>query len=336
MKNMIERYVYDVTRRLPENSQNEVTKELIANIEDMLGEDRSDANIKKVLIELGEPRVLAENYRQKPRYLVSPEWMDDYIQTLKIVIIVFSSIALIGGLIDNILNPEATHLIEIIFEVFFSVISEIVQSALSAFAIVTIIFASISAYQQKNKKCQWSPENLPEIPKANVKKISRVESIIGLTMSIIFGTLFVYFIWNNQTFIGWFDGNDFERVTVAFFNDSVFRPFIPFVIINIITSVVVNILKLKTGHWNITIAIFHTIEQIMSVVILLVFVSTSNIVNPEFWIEAASYSTITVQQLSEGFSKGMIGLSWFVAVVTSIDILSSWYKTLKPKNKEIK
>lgn len=290
MKNMIERYVYDVTRRLPENTRIEVSRELAANIDDMLGEDRSEENIKKVLIELGEPRVLAANYRQKPRYLVSPEWMDDYLQTLKIVIIVFASISLVSGLIENILNPEATNLIEIIFEVFFSVISQIVQSALSAFAIVTIIFASISAYQQKNKtKCKWDPEDLPEVPKGNVRKISRVESIIGLTMSIIFGTLFIYFLWNNQTYIGWFEGNDFERVTVAFFNDSVFKPFMPFIIINIVISVAVNLVKLRVGHWNISVAVIHTFEQIISIIILFVFASTTNIVNPEYWVEAASH-----------------------------------------------
>ena len=89
---MIKRYVYDVTRRLPENQREEVGKELQANINDMLPNDPTEEDIKKVLVELGEPRILASSYRQKPRYLISPEWMDDYFQTLKIVMIVFGVI----------------------------------------------------------------------------------------------------------------------------------------------------------------------------------------------------------------------------------------------------
>jgi len=60
------------------------------------------------------------------------------------------------------------------------------------------------------------------------------------------------------------------------------------------------------------------------------------VVNPAFWTEAASYTTITVQQFSEGFSKGIYGLAWFIAVMGAIDILSTWFKTLKPKQKDLK
>jgi len=333
MKNMIERYVYDVTRRLPENQRSEVTKELIANIEDMLSDDHSEDNIKRTLIELGDPRILASNYRHKPRYLVSPEWMDDYLQTLKIVVVIFASISLVFGLLEHIMNPEATNIVGIVFEVFFTVISEVIQSALGAFAIVTIIFAGISAYHLNHKSSQWNPDKLPDLPKENVKKISRVESIIGLTLSIIFGSLFIYFAWKNQTYIGWFDGDDFERVTVAFFNSSVIDTFIPFFIINVVLAVIVNFMKLKSGHWTIGIAIAHTIEQIVSVIILFLFATSTNVVNPAYWVEASASTTITVEQFSEGYSKGIMGLAWFIAVVSAIDILSIWIKTLKPKTK---
>lgn len=333
MKNLIERYVYDVTRRLPEAQKSEVSKELTANIEDMLSEDHSEDNIKKVLIELGNPRILATNYRQKPRYLISPDWMEDYLQTLKIVIVIFASIALVFGLIEHIMNPEAENIVGIIFEVFFSVVGEIIQSAFSAFAIVTLIFAGISASQQNDKCLQWNPDKLPELPKENVKKISKVESIVGLTLSVIFGTLFVYFMWRNQTFIGWFDGDNFNTVKVVFFNATEIAKFIPLYIISVLLSVTVNLLKIKYGHWNLSVATVHTIEQVFSVIILFLFATNSNIVNYDFWIEAASYTTITAEQFSEGFSKGFIGLAWFVSVMSAIDILSIWVKTLKPKFK---
>lgn len=39
MNNLIERYVYDVTRRLPEKDRDEVSSELKSNIYDMLPEN---------------------------------------------------------------------------------------------------------------------------------------------------------------------------------------------------------------------------------------------------------------------------------------------------------
>ena len=90
MKNMIERYVYDVIRRLPEDNREEVKKELYLNIDDMLGSNRSEEHIEQILLELGEPRLLALKYQTKERYLISPAYYDDYIRVLKVVIIIFN------------------------------------------------------------------------------------------------------------------------------------------------------------------------------------------------------------------------------------------------------
>ena len=50
MSNLIERYVHDVARRLPEKDREDVKKELRANIYDMLPEGASEEAIKKVKV----------------------------------------------------------------------------------------------------------------------------------------------------------------------------------------------------------------------------------------------------------------------------------------------
>jgi hypothetical protein len=72
MEKMIERYIYAVTKRLPEAMKEEVKEELNGNIYDMLPENPTDEDIDKVLHELGHPRELARNYRCHDRYVVSP------------------------------------------------------------------------------------------------------------------------------------------------------------------------------------------------------------------------------------------------------------------------
>ena len=77
MENLIERYVYDVVRRLPEQEQDEVGAELRSNIYDMLPEDAGDADVCAAITELGSPLLLAEQYRQNPRCLISPALYDN-------------------------------------------------------------------------------------------------------------------------------------------------------------------------------------------------------------------------------------------------------------------
>jgi hypothetical protein len=68
---MIERYLYDVTKRLPEDIREDVRIELRSNIEDMLSDDPNDEEIERVLLELGSPAKLAVKYHPNPRYLIS-------------------------------------------------------------------------------------------------------------------------------------------------------------------------------------------------------------------------------------------------------------------------
>jgi len=60
MKQLIDRYIYDVVRRLAEKDRDEVSRELESNIYDMLPDDPSEEDIRKVLYDLGAPCGLAE------------------------------------------------------------------------------------------------------------------------------------------------------------------------------------------------------------------------------------------------------------------------------------
>lgn len=72
----IERYIYAVTKRLPESQREDVASELRSLIEDMLDERKqSEAataqEIEEVLMELGHPSLLAQKYRGKDRVLIA-------------------------------------------------------------------------------------------------------------------------------------------------------------------------------------------------------------------------------------------------------------------------
>ena len=95
--NLIERYVHDVARRLPEKEREDVKDELRANIYDMLPEGASEEQIRNVLYELGSPASLAGKYRQNPRYLISPAYYDEYVNVLKWVLPLVGVIVMVGN-----------------------------------------------------------------------------------------------------------------------------------------------------------------------------------------------------------------------------------------------
>src|SRR5688572_6124483 len=85
---MIERYVYVVTHRLPEAQREDVANELRATIEDMAadqakGEPVTDTQIAAALEQLGDPGQLADKYTRPRGYLIGPAWYETYIKTLK-------------------------------------------------------------------------------------------------------------------------------------------------------------------------------------------------------------------------------------------------------------
>ncbi len=336
MNDLIERYVYNVTKRLPEASRGEVAKELHANISDMLPENPKPEDIRKVLIELGEPRELAGGYREHQRYLISPKWMDEYLQVLKIVMIVFGSITLVFGLIDHIMNPEATTLIGIIGEVFGQVISEVIGSLFRAFTIVTLIFAAIDIYGTKYKKAPWNPDNLPKLPKMNVKKISRVESVIGLMCAAIFGSIFVYLLYYNQLYIGWYDGAGPHFDVIPLFSDAIVQTFVPLYIGALALTITSCLVKWKYAHWNVSVAIIHTIDKIFGLVIFLAFVQQPNLLNAEFLARASTFFEVAANDIATGVTEGATGFAIFLCFISLIDIIAAWVKALKPQSETIK
>ncbi|MDF2536663.1 MAG: hypothetical protein K0R18_2825, partial [Bacillales bacterium] len=113
---LIERYIYavtkrlpeaqredvaKVTKRLPEAQREDVAKELRGNIEDMLSDNPSQHEIEGVLIELGEPSKLATEFRGKKRYLIGPEHFDQYISILKIVAIILAIISFVSVFMES-------------------------------------------------------------------------------------------------------------------------------------------------------------------------------------------------------------------------------------------
>lgn len=328
MKQMIERYIYAVTKRLPENMRDEVKEELSANIRDMMSENPSDEEIDRVLHDLGHPRELAKNYRGQERYVISPLFYDDYLQVLKIVAIIFLAVTLVFGSIDAIMNVEAHSIFGGIVEVFAKIVSNAFSAFVSAFAWVTLIFWGID-YAARNKKWpEWKLSDLPDLPKPNTIKISRVESIVGLVFGTVFSAIFLVFLIRYIHLVGiYVDG----ELVVQIFNSQITDQFIVFFVISAVIGFMVSLLKINYGEWRIGLASIYTAHEILSIVLFLIFIHTEGLILYEAFEQVGIYFNLSASAVQGHFESGVTGFTVFISIMVSIDLILTWIKTLKGK-----
>ena len=322
MNDYIERYIYDVTKRLDEKQREDISKELEANIYDMLGEDQSVENIKTVLTTLGSPAKMAMNYKE-PRYLISPELFDDYKHVLVIVVAVFVGISFAVGIIDAV-TASGIAILEGVLETLFG---SILSAGFNAFAITTLIFAGIELYRKKVNP-PFKVDSLPKIPKVESKKNLRVEMIIESVFAIVFGYIFIHVLLTNYVNIDavW------DEVTLAYtgpvLSAWVANVFVPWFIAYLVLSVLIKVFQFKEGGFNKPLAIIYTILELTSLVIMSIVFTRANTFDAAF-----------VQTISTAFSidfayhvslavKGIVSLVW---IITTIELIVTWYKIYHPK-----
>ena len=253
---MIERYVYDVTRRLPKAQRDDIDQELRTLIEDMLsgrtgGASPSKEDVEAVLIELGRPRELAAKYRGTKRHLIGPEYFDTYWLIVRIVMAATTfgiTVALVVGLV---MTPPVNA-----WETIGTYFAAVIMGAVQAFAWVTLAFALIERFVKKSEikkigsemKGEWKPLDLPEVPKAKAR-IRPGEPIAGIVFSVIVIVLLNLFYDKIGIYILT------ETTTmVPIFNIDVFRSMLPLIDIILALSIVKEVFRLISGKHTLKLA----------------------------------------------------------------------------------
>ncbi|MFO8191941.1 MAG: hypothetical protein R6U08_04105 [Bacillota bacterium] len=228
---LVERYIYAVTRRLPEKQRGDIERELRSLIEDMLadrtgGDETSETDIEEVLMELGDPAEMADQYRMKKHFLIGPENFALYMLVIKIVLAAVVFGITLALAIGYVVEPPSS-----IWALIGGYLGSIFNAVLNAFAWVTLIFAifeyhDVNMAQEVNKKeekKQWCPADLPKLPLADVS-IKPAESIVGL----VFAVLAFILINTAEHLIGIYIFSE-EAATqiIPLFNHETFRSLLP-------------------------------------------------------------------------------------------------------------
>jgi len=346
MNKYIQAYLNEVNKYLSKEDQDEVTKELTANIYDMLHEDDSDdEQVKEVLNNLGDPVALASSYSTKPNYLISPRVYPEYIITLKkylpMIMLAFAIITNLSNIFEVVSHTNVDGL-----EVTRSVISSFISGALNGlfqgFAWITIGFV---IYDRNIKKANsnwevkkgylrydkdneydnetWTADKL-DISKENIVKDEKViplSTIIGNIISTLIGLAFILALTSEHLpFI--FNINHSLNVETIPFSPEFMHNVLIFGGITGVISLLNSIYALVIRRYTPKFFIANTITNIVSVIAMIIIFTTPNILFHDL-----SYNLNQVISF-QWYSVRNISIVVMI-IVAVVDIYSVGKKTFK-------
>ncbi len=314
---IVNRYIYAVTKSFSGKQKAEIEKELKANIDEMIEQNQSAATneekAKKAILELGDPEKLADNYRGTKRYIIGPKYYELYKFVLKIVIG-----AVIGGisialLVGSIFTANQTFVTT-------NYLSAIFSGALQAFAWTTIIFMIVErknftledSYLEKN---EWNLTKLPQLPDKKTE-IPLSEPIFSIIITTIFFSIFFGLLFSApEIFAAYFKvGKDL--VTIPIFNIAVLQGYRILIIGIFILSILREVLKIYYRKWTLKHAIIHSSILIVATIFTLIMITDNNLWNPNFTTEISKYAKLdfNILNILQNIKN------WIVVIIVGINI----------------
>jgi len=278
--NLKERYIYAVVRHLPKKMQADVEQELETLISDMIEERFSNAtpseeNVKSVLAELGNPDDLAVKYLgDEGKALISGIYFVNYKRILLFVLPLLAAIVFGANFLSGIFivgaNPSPGRILNLLVT---QPIGSVVQMAISAFALITVIFVIA-----ERKKADWfshTLDELPEVPGKN-EKIGLGTPIAEL---IVVAIGMAAFVWFPQIIGGYFaDAGGWIPV----FNIEVLHSLWIPLTIGAAFCVGWAIMSLVEGRYSIRIVAATAVTNVVVAICAGIVLFNPNLINPAF------------------------------------------------------
>lgn len=320
MKNeLIERYIYAVTKRMERKQRQDVSMELQGLIEDMLSErcgsrTPEEKDVRVVLTELGTPQELYSQYCDDAgACLIGQPYYTTYIFVMKVVLAAVAGGITISNVILQMLEPKPW------WGMAGTWLAMLYNSFLAAFTIVTLLFAFF--YRKGIRITEpFNFDDLPAVPKRS-QEIPKWECIAGIVICAVFVVLFVFTpevicVVQNGTIISLFDVEVLRNtwyITAAFAALGITR----------------EAVQLMEGRYNRKVMITMLVTNAISAVLSIWWLVGHSVLNPVF---LSNMSTIfagddnIVYAMFANFDMFFLGLMLFALVLDSVD--ATW-KTLR-------
>ena len=350
-KDLIERYIYAVVKRLPASRRAEVEAKLreriaertrsttgdnarddnsradgVDSIQDNAAEparvdaDRSaDAeDLRRVLSEMGDPVAVADEFRGRERALIGSALYETYIFVLKIVLAAVG----IGMLIASAIQVAQGDLggrdvVEQVWSTFASILGNIWNGLLSSFAVVTIVFALVEHYSSnedlKKMERELHEGHLPWSPDSlPAVPIEKLRiKRSDPIVAIVFSLIFLVIINTMPELIGLYRQGSNGLQITGFVGDGFIR-YIPWISVVVVLGIALEILKLAYGRWNWLQVVAGLLQNAFSFVVTMRVIRDPEFIDPRFIIEVDRYFRD---------AGAAAGSRWPVHLVTALTVI---------------
>lgn len=290
---LMERYIYQVVRRLPRDQQDEVAMELRELIGDMYEERDS---MEDVLRELGDPAEFSRKYHDNAHYLIGPAYYDTYLWFLKVVLLCTAVPVVIAAVVNGVLEADGAFPAAVTA----FAIRGITEGLISLFSCcisvvggVTILFAilerkQIKVEQKARRQWQvqdlgdnfsaprWTPRMLSPLPHPKAR-ISRSDSVVGIVFIAIFCALLIF---APHFFSVILPGDPVQMV--PFFNLEQWNRILPLFVLTMVLSLADEIFRLVNGRYCIRVMVCNIACSAVHLVLSVVVLKVLPLWNPQF------------------------------------------------------
>lgn len=333
---LIEVYIQEVTRRLPEKMRKDIAMELRSNIEDMLPDDYSKEDVKRELEKLGNPSVLAAQYKDRPMHLIGPKFYDSYITIMKLVLPIVAIVVFIIFVIENMVANigTVTPLPMIFVTLFGEAIWVLLEAAIQVFFWVTITFMILERTIEPSVHVpltlsgkKWTPHDLENLPNIPLKKaIGKGEVFFSFFWTVIWAVLY----FNATNLIGIYQTSEAVglKMVITIFDEKTLISYWAIVVVLIILEILRTIYKAIARQWTYKLAINNAVVHLISFVVLIIITSNPDLLNSEL----ASYMANLIDSPLETIDTAILWITWTIVItviVTGlIDIYTGFRKAM--------
>ncbi|MCM3758245.1 hypothetical protein M3197_12300 [Sporosarcina aquimarina] len=310
--NLIEVYIHEVTRRLPEKNREDIALELRSTIEDMLPDDYNEKDINEVLEKLGNPATLASGYRDQPMHLIGPRYFDVYVSLLKMILPIAVTISLISLIAEYFIGYRGEEaVIHVVLDLTGFALWKVIEVGIQTFFWLTLIFAIIERADKGKDQHplsaslkKWTPDDLKSIPYIPKKKVITKLAVFGYLMwTAIWATLYFY----ANHLVGVYESMEGKlEFVIPALNQDVLLHYWPIVLVIIALEIGLSLYKLIIGQWTKKTAIFTTALELISTIVFIIMLSNPELMDQEFITYMSGLFNTTAMQFKTWIVGGGI------------------------------
>ena len=251
----IDRYLHEIGDNLPTNRRQDVTEELRSlltdELEDRAGNEPTEEDVLAILQAHGPPRKVAASY-WKHQVLIGPRWYDNFIQVLRIGLLVLVVVHLVFlGLALAFSQTDAGGFGPLVLDgtvgfglILLDGIGTFVQSGFMFFGITVLVFIVLErkggdAFEEDPKA--WDPRELPKLTTA--PPVRGRGQVIGIAVDAII--LALLFIFRDQIGIFIINPTSVETIPIPGI-----QALVPWFYALLVLDIILRAVLLQQGRWQ--------------------------------------------------------------------------------------